>query len=145
MFRRSVSGFRMYHDETSSMPSGFAWVTRMITSSRIRFVSASSCETNCQTISSSCWAPSTSVAWSPPSIQITDLPFAARRRAVASSTRPAASSALFFRYSSRFARFAGEERIAINCGRPSAVVPIVSSSMRGDSTASFSHHRCNWV
>src|SRR5687768_1789967 len=84
-------GTRMYQSETSSIPSGFAWTASTMTSSRNRNVSASVPLTSCHTVSSSCWAPSTSVACRPPSIQTTAFPSAARRRA-SSSLSPSASA-----------------------------------------------------
>lgn len=82
----------MYQFDTSSMPSGFTWPNRMMTSSRIRFVSGSSrVSISCNAAISACGG-TVSVACRPPSIQMTALPSAASAFASVSLTPSALAS-----------------------------------------------------
>ncbi len=49
------------------------------------------------------------------------------------------------RYFSRFLMFSGDDTTASSCGRPSALRPMVSSTMRFDSRARVSQYLLNWV
>ena len=80
-FRLSESGCCMYQLDTSSIPSGFTCTSRMTQSLRNRIVSGSVRVRSWYDVSMSWWAPNTSVACRPPSIQTTALPSRASARA----------------------------------------------------------------
>ena len=128
----------MYQFETNSCPSGFACVSRMITLLKIILVSSSFLLLSWYAISISWWAPTTSVACKPPSIQTTALPSAASAFAsISFSPSALANFCEIDLYLSSSLWFSGEVMIIIHCERPSSVFPNSTSLALSDTAAIF--------